>query len=534
MIIVSELGYNYYDFNWNLYSYIYSNLIKEGFDTREKLWWHFLNIGEKNGYKFFNINDYKTYLEKYDHFDEYAYSIFMNRKYNKNLKDEGYITKYELWWYYITKDNNNETSYFNINERSKNLIQLFIKDDEPKKTIYYFIHHTCSNSIRTGIQIVTVSLAKEFLKIRHKYNFELIFVKWSDEYNSLVCCNKEDINNLFHLDEKQELEPKQEQDQEQEQYDELYSNILTNNYPIHTNYISFKNSIFFCPEIIFVIDIKLPLLLKNYLDNYTIKSIYILHDIIPLILQEYNFLKDNFKTYFDNNILHSNKIITNSNFTKEEFLRYTIKNKLVKSHFPEVKSILLPYQYRNKLFSKYKNNDNKVTILVAGTVEPRKQQIRLLRIFNDFLIKNPNIDVELIVFGRVIYICENDFFKEINKSNGKIKYLDIIDNEKLFELYKKATFTVFISKYEGYGFPIAESIWHGTPVLISNFGSMKEVASCGGCYYVDTNNDVSIYEGLHKLITDKELIQTLKNEIDENKLTTWSSYAVEIYENIFS
>ena len=120
MIIVSQLGYNYYDFNWNLYSYIYSNLIKEGFDTREKLWWHFLNIGEKNGYKFFNINEYKSYLEKYDNFDEYAYSIFMNRKYNKNLKDEGYITKYELWWYYITKDNNNETSYFNINERSKN------------------------------------------------------------------------------------------------------------------------------------------------------------------------------------------------------------------------------------------------------------------------------------------------------------------------------------------------------------------------------------------------------------------------------
>ena len=135
MTLVSKNEYKYSDFNWNLYSHIYNNLVKEGYDTKEKLWWHFLNIGEKNGYKFFNIKEYHFYLEKYNNFDDYVYAVFMDRTYKKNLKKDGYITKDQLWWHYITK--NNEMSYFNIQERNTNLTKLFRTDKEPKKTIYY-------------------------------------------------------------------------------------------------------------------------------------------------------------------------------------------------------------------------------------------------------------------------------------------------------------------------------------------------------------------------------------------------------------
>ena len=526
MILVSSFGHKYEDFNWKLYSNMYEQLKKEGFDTSEKLWWHFLNIGEKNGYKFFNIKEYQLYLDKYSKFDDYSYSVFMDRMYSIDLKKNGIITKEQIWWHHIVK--NDEKNYFKISDRNKNLIHLFAKDSEPKKTIYYFIHHTCSNPIRTGIQIVTIYLAKELLKIKYKnkYDFELVFVKWSDIYQSLVKCNKKDMDNLFYLneDEVADKEPFHYECTEED-----------SSYPIHTNYTSFKNSVFFCPEIIFVIDLKLPLLIKKYLNEYELKSICILYDIIPLRLEEYSFIKNDYKQYFDNTILNANKIITISNFTKDEFLRYSVQNKLIKSNFPEVKSVLLPCQYRSKPFTKSKHQckKKKVTILVAGTVEPRKQQVRLLKIFNDFLEKNPKIDVELIVFGRVIKVCENDFFKEINRSNGKIKYLDVIDNEQLFELYKKSSFSCFISKYEGFGFPISESIWHGTPVLTSNYGAMKEVTDFGGCYAIDTTNDVEIYNALDKMISDRKLIRSLKNQIDEIKLTTWSSYAEDFFKNIF-
>ena len=90
-------------------------------------------------------------------------------------------------------------------------------------------------------------------------------------------------------------------------------------------------------------------------------------------------------------------------------------------------------------------------------------------------------------------------------------------------------FTCFISLYEGFGFPISESLWHGVPVLTSNFGSMEEVSSCGGCYSIDTTDENEIYEALNHLIINPLFVEKLKNEINKSTLTTWQDYAEKIY-----
>ena len=174
-------------------------------------------------------------------------------------------------------------------------------------------------------------------------------------------------------------------------------------------------------------------------------------------------------------------------------------------------------------------NQNQITILVPGTVEPRKQQLKLVKIFNSFLQNNHSVDVEMIIFGNILTILEDEINNEIEKSNGKIKYLGIINNEKLAELYKKSTFSCFISQYEGFGFPIAESLWHGIPVLTSNFGSMLEISNCGGCYSINTHSDIEIYDALENLIKKPKIIQKLRTEINNNKFITWYDYCKSIY-----
>ena len=95
-----------------------------------------------------------------------------------------------------------------------------------------------------------------------------------------------------------------------------------------------------------------------------------------------------------------------------------------------------------------------------------------------------------------------------------------------------ATFTCYISIYEGFGFPISESLWHGIPVLTSNFGSMEEIAICGGCYSINTNNEIEIYEALNHLIVNPLLIEKLKNEINKSILNTWQDYGGKVYKEI--
>ena len=510
MILTSRTGKKYIHFNWQLYASFYPLLSNYGFKTKNELWWHFVNIGEPSGYIYFDNNDYSNYVEKYNNFDYVSYQKIIGD--NSKTKDE-------LWWHYIVTNNCYKLPIDTTSEA--NISQL--KQLQKNKHIYYFIHHTSENSIRTGIQIVTIYLAKELLKLKAEYDFELIFVKWDFNYNCIVTCSQADIDKLFHLDDT----------------DIFIEKInYPSSVPIHTNTELLVNGVFFCPEIIFVIEAKLPFFLKKYLERYKLKSIYLLYDIIPLVIPEYNIVKKEFNEYFTNNILCANKIITISDFTKDEFTKYSIQNNLINKDFPITESLPLPYQYRNKLFvssrSLSSSNNNKITILLPGTVEPRKQQVVLMKMFNKFIKQNPNVNVTLIVFGNVISMCLAEFSKELELSNGKIIYLGTITNTELFYLYSTATFSCYISKYEGFGFPIAESLWHGTPVLTSNFGSMKEVASVGGCYCVDTNNVDEIYNGLNNLIMNSEITNKLKSEINDQKMSTWKQYSINICEKILN
>jgi glycosyltransferase involved in cell wall biosynthesis len=382
--------------------------------------------------------------------------------------------------------------------------------------IYYYVDNTCQTNIRTGIQIVTIYLAKQFVK----KNINVVFVKWNEQKCALVPCNHLETHHLFNFNETEDfIDPV------------YYHNYLE---PIHINNTNVANDIFFNPEFT---DQSYASKIMNYLNKHQIKSITILYDIIALVLPDYHTVKEKFNTYFIKNILTSNKIITISEFTKTEFIDYCRKEKLFNGcQFPLVKSILLPYQYRNKnriFYSEADKNNGPITILLPGTLEARKQQYLFMKIFNKFIKLNPQINVEVISFGHC-WVPMEKINKEIEISNGKIKYLGIIANEKLFELYKTASFSCFISYYEGFGFPISESLWHGTPVLTANFGSMNEIANYGGCYCIDVTKEDEIYNALEILIKNPEVLIRLKKEIEDTDFITctWENYADKIYKEI--
>ena len=381
--------------------------------------------------------------------------------------------------------------------------------------IYYYVGETCNSNVRTGIQIVTIYLAKQFIK----KNIKVVFVKWNEQKCALVPCNHLETHHLFNFNETEDL------------IDPIYYDNLE---PIHINNTNIANDIFFNPEMTCQ---HIAGNLMNYLNEHKIKSISILYDIIPLVLRDYECAKERFNTYFIKNILPSNKIITISEFTKTEFIDYCRKEKLFNvGQFPLVKSILLPYQYRNKnrkFYNDTDKNNEPITILLPGTLEPRKQQLLFMKLFVKFVNLNPQINIKLITFGHRWYSMEA-LNQIIESSNNKIEYLGIIANEKLFELYKTASFSCFISYYEGFGFPISESLWHGTPVLTANFGSMNEIANYGGCYCIDVTKEAEIYNALETLVKNPEVLIRLKKEIEDTDFITctWENYADKIYKEI--
>jgi glycosyltransferase involved in cell wall biosynthesis len=65
-----------------------------------------------------------------------------------------------------------------------------------------------------------------------------------------------------------------------------------------------------------------------------------------------------------------------------------------------------------------------------------------------------------------------------------------------------AEFLVFISRYEGFGFPIIEALSQGTPVITTRLSSLPEVAG-PGALYVDPDNLGGIAFAMKTLLSNR-------------------------------
>src|ERR1051325_5807450 len=88
----------------------------------------------------------------------------------------------------------------------------------------------------------------------------------------------------------------------------------------------------------------------------------------------------------------------------------------------------------------------------------------------------------------------------------------------------ECAFTVYPSLMEGFGLPIAESLWHGKPCVCGGNGALGEVARGGGCLIVDQASTSALADGIKSLLQDRQLCGRLSNEARARKFRTWPDY----------
>jgi glycosyltransferase involved in cell wall biosynthesis len=135
----------------------------------------------------------------------------------------------------------------------------------------------------------------------------------------------------------------------------------------------------------------------------------------------------------------------------------------------EIKSVLC----------KYKLNTN--YILFIGTLEPRKNIKTLIQAFS--IISNSHY--KLVICGKKGWFYDSIFqlVYDLGLTN-KLVFTDFVTEfEKKCLLYGSSIF-VYPSLYEGFGYPILESMVCGIPTITSNISSMPEVAD-DACLLLD-------------------------------------------------
>ncbi|MFN3019480.1 glycosyltransferase family 4 protein [Chryseobacterium sp. TY3] len=246
--------------------------------------------------------------------------------------------------------------------------------------------------------------------------------------------------------------------------------------------------------------IILPLKVKRHLiyspsthgSLFVKNQIITIHDLIAINFpQQYKFQYYYFKYYVPLLIRQSKYVVAISEFTKKEIVDYykinSNKVKVIHNGFTKAS---VDQSSKDKEELKDILQDCKYFVCIGASFSHKNitTLIESIALFNDNNIK-------FVIVGK-----ENDYFrsmKELALSFGleNIIFLNYISDGLLHALYDGALANIYISLYEGFGYPPLEAASHGTISIISDIPVMNEIYG-DSMIFVDPKNKVEIAEKL--------------------------------------
>lgn len=162
-------------------------------------------------------------------------------------------------------------------------------------------------------------------------------------------------------------------------------------------------------------------------------------------------------------------------------------------------------------------------ILFVGTVEPRKNLDLLLDAY-ERLPASLRGEFDLIAAGPIGWAAGSTVQRLAAGSPG-VRHLGYVPEIDLPGITAGAKAFVYPSLYEGFGFPVAQSMAAGVPVITSNVSSLPEVAR-DGAILVDPKSEAELRDALVRLLTSPSLQKQLATKgMEISKEYTWQTAA---------
>lgn len=230
------------------------------------------------------------------------------------------------------------------------------------------------------------------------------------------------------------------------------------------------------PDVLFIPAHTLPVL-----GNPRVRTVVTIHDLgVEWLPQYHQFPQKLYMTWAtDWAVGHAARIIAVSQATQADIIkRYKRRSKEIHVIYEAVDRSLfrpIPEGEADRMLRKYKIR--RPYFLFVGTIQPRKNLVRLIEAFSIFLKKDPRNSTALVLAGKsgwlydAIYDAPQRFGIE-----RRVHFIGHVPPLDLPALYSAAECFVFPSLFEGFGLPILEAFACGCPVITSNTSSMPEVA----------------------------------------------------------
>lgn len=399
-----------------------------------------------------------------------------------------------------------------IREYNVTFEELLSENDkhlQEKISLIIDVTNAAKDPANSGVIRVTRRISREFQNY-----LDPIFVIWNSQDNCYVFPTKQEFQTLGQfngplLSNKNRVSP-------------VDHRIALGDYLAHLNEKSTKWLLF--TE---TLDESYGRVVRRYARDNGINLAAIFYDAIPLLSPE--FCKDeaikNNHTHYMTGLAECDIVIPISNFSSsclDNFWKdHNIKGSRLSPN-------LLPGEFGGFARTQKIQDaiSSKVNILCVSTLEPRKNHRKLIEACLRMQEKHPELDWTLTLVGNRYAGAYDiaDYVQNVSEKNSRIKWLGVVDDATLHQLYDEATFTVYPSIIEGFGMPILESIWHGKPCICYQKGVMSELATEGGCLTTDVLDENAFSDDIYRLGTDKELLPKLSNEAITRKIKMWDDY----------
>ncbi len=282
-----------------------------------------------------------------------------------------------------------------------------------------------------------------------------------------------------------------------------------------------KNDIFWSPA--------------HYMPRYIgSKSIVTIHDLA------YEYFPDLFlpsdlyklKNWTRRAVGQADHILSVSEATKQDLIKlYGVsKDKVSVVHNGYDSDVFnLTQKADKKILSSYQLDTNGY-ILFLGTIQPRKNAIKLVQAFH--LLKDAGYKGKLVIAGAIGWLAD-DTLKVIKESPeyGDIVMTGYVSDSTRKSLYTHADVYVLPSLYEGFGVPAIEAMGCGAPVAVANNSSLPEVIGDAGLLF-NATDPADIARAITEIKADRD--NWVKKSLSRAKSFSWEKCANETLEVLTS
>jgi len=252
--------------------------------------------------------------------------------------------------------------------------------------------------------------------------------------------------------------------------------------------------------------------------------VVVVHDLIPFFYPEESpRLALYSRSVLPLSLRRAGGIVADSEHTKQDLIReFGIDGRRVSVAYLGVDDC---YFSRNGLASAPSGCPDEYFLFVGACV-PRKNPLGVVRAYAEIH--------ERIAHKLVLVTSTGSYPNEVKRVvadlglSDKVKFYSALPQHQMLFLYRRATALVFLSEYEGFGYPVAEAMAAGTPAIVCAGTSLPEVVGDAGVV-VSPGDSGGVARAMIELALDKPARELLRERgLLHRKMFQWPVVAEKL------